>query len=299
MNQSQFFNALRNKLSSDFSNDEVNQIIEFYTMRFRNGLEQGRSEKELIAEFGNPNQIVHALQPKKFYPKDPFIYLALFLIGLLPFLDFIFQISTMNGYTQTFVYFSYIYAAVAPILVCIVPHFIKKKPYIIPKKRKKPCFIFQIVSILTVVLVLAFCFNLVMYTMLDSGEVTILDHICKFILYDLLHGQVHLVVPFLKPILMLSILLLTTAWFIALFYEKDSFNSLSFGAFLASGLLQTVSLYTSLLFTLDSSEAFMVLFPRCWIPFAISLIVGILFFLGSYMRPKINTKHHSPIPSIQ
>lgn len=25
MNQSQFFNALRNKLSSDFSNDEVNQ----------------------------------------------------------------------------------------------------------------------------------------------------------------------------------------------------------------------------------------------------------------------------------
>lgn len=299
MNQSQFFNALRNKLSSDFSNDEVNQIIEFYTMRFRNGLEQGRSEKELIAEFGNPNQIVHALQPKKFYPKDPFIYLALFLIGLLPFLDFIFQISTMNGYTQTFVYFSYIYAAVAPILVCIVPHFIKRKPYAIPQKRKKLCFIFQIVSILTVVLVLAVCFNLVMYTMLDSGEVTILDHICKFILYDLLHGQVHLVVPFLKPILMLSILLLTTAWFIALFYEKDSFNSLSFGAFLASGLLQTVSLYAALLFTLESVEAFVVQFPRCWIPFAISSIVGILFFLGSYMLPKINTKRHFPILSIQ
>lgn len=294
MNQSQFFNALRNKLSSDFSNDEVNQIIEFYTMRFRNGLEQGRSEKELIAEFGKPNQIVHALQPKKFYPKDPFIYLALFLIGLLPFLDFIFQISTMNGYNQTFVYFSYIYAAVAPILVCIVPHFIKKKPYVIPKKRKKLCFIFQIVSILTVVLVLAFCFNLVMYTMLDSGEVTILDHICKFILYDLLHGQVHLVVPFLKPILMLSILLLTTAWFIALFYEKDSFNSLSFGAFLASGLLQTVSLYTSLLFTLDSSEAFMVLFPRCWIPLVISSITWIVFLGSSYYLPKFFSKHHLP-----
>lgn len=299
MNQTQFLDTLRNKLSSSLKENEIDLIVEFYSRRFNDGLAQGKSEENLLAEFGNPNQIVHTLKPKKFYPKDPFIYLALFLIGLLPFLDFIFQISTMNGYTQTSVYFSYIYAAVAPILVCIVPHFIKKKPYVIPKKRKKLCFIFQIVSLLTVVLVLAVCFNLVMYTMLDSGEVTILDHICKFILYDLLHGQIHLVVPFLKPILMLSILLLTTAWFIALFYEKDSFNSLSFGAFLASGLLQTVSLYASLLFTLDSIEAFRVLFPRCWIPFAISAIVGILFFLGSYMLPKINTKRHSPILSVQ
>lgn len=299
MNQTQFLNTLRNKLSSSLKENEIDKIIEFYSLRLNNGLALGKSEEDLLAEFGTPNQIVHTLQPKKLYPKDPFIYLALFLIGLLPFLDYIFQISIMNGYNQTFAYFSYIYAAVAPILVCIVPRFIKKKPYVIPQKRKKLCFIFQIVSFIAVVLVLAVCFNLVMYTMLDSGEVTILDHICKFILYDLLHGQIHLVVPFLKPILMLSILLLTTAWFMTLFYERDSFNLLSFGAFLASGLLQTVSLYTSLLFTLESVEAFIIQFPRCWIPLAISLIVGILFFLGSYMLPKINTKHHSPIPSIQ
>lgn len=301
MNQTQFLNTLRNKLSTSLKENEIDLIVEFYSRRFHDGLAQGKSEEEIIAEFGTPKNIANTLLPPKFKPitRSSYIYIALFLVGIFPLIEHIFQIHVQIGYSPTYTFFSYGYAALAPLLLCLLRQKIKEKHFIIPIRRKNICLAFQIGSIIAVALTLIIFESLVTYTVSAPGRLTLLDPVSGFILHDLLGNQMEFVAPFMQPFFFLSVLLLVTVWFIALFYEKDSVNILSMGAFFASGLLQTVCSFRSLISSLESVEAFMIQFPRCWIPLAISLIVGILFFLGSYMLPKINTKHHSPIPSIQ
>lgn len=301
MNQTQFLNTLRNRLSTSLKESEIDLIVEFYTRRFNDGLAQGKSEEELIAEFGKPKNIANTLLPPKFKPitRSSYIYIALFLVGIFPLIEHVFQIYVKIGYSPTYTFFSYSYAAIAPILLCLLRQQIKEKHFIIPIRRKNICLAFQVGSIIAVILTLFVFWGLVTYMMDIPIRLTLLDPISRFILHALLGNQMEFVAPLMRPFLLLSVLLLVAVWFIALFYEKDSVNILSMGAFFASGLLQTVCFFRSLMFSLTNVEAFVVQFPRCWIPFAISAIVGILFFLGSYMLPKINTKRHSPILSIQ
>lgn len=296
MNQSQFFNALRNKLSSDFSNDEVNQIIEFYTMRFRNGLEQGRSEKELIAEFGNPNNIVHALNPQKSSPNslNSLIYFILILVGIFPIFEFIFQFSNKTSFSQSYVNFACLYAAIAPVLLCWLRQFIHENHAFISVKRKNACLTFQIVSVVGILLSLFVFSNVLIYTFTDTSLLAFMNPVSKFITDDLLQGQFNYIAPMMLSFFFLFVLLFVAVWFITLFFEKSSYHALSMGVFISAGLLQTATLIRTLLCTLSDINSFTNGLVLSWMPLVVSLISGIVFLGSSYLLPKVFSKHHLP-----